>query len=142
MTNKIYLRIIGDYFSPNVFREITALTNYAKVNIKNVIFEENKNILSIPIERYHIETFRRFLGPKYNQKKKIPSLIKIGAVRKYNIENHFNEEDITQVQLLFGLSVRINEKEIYLGSVDECLGQSCYSITAMVGQFDIEISDL
>ena len=142
MTNKLYLRIMGDCFSPNVFREIAALTNFASADINNVNFDSDNKTLSIPIERHHIESYRRFLGPKYDHKKRIPSLIKLGAVRRYEIEDHCRENDLTKIQLLFGLSVKIDEKEIYLGSVEEDQGWTCFSITAIVEQFDIEISDI
>jgi len=142
----MYLRVIGDCFSENIFKEIEAFTNYGILYFKKVRHDEEKKIIFIPVERCQIKAVKKmFLGAttsyKYDKNVTIPSWIAIRNITECQVENNFDDPSISKIRLLFGMHVKPKEKEIYIGSVEEDRGKTCYRMKLKVSEVDIEIGD-
>lgn len=142
----MYLKITGSCFSENIYKEIEALTNYGILYFRDIKYDENSKNIIMPIERFKIVSTKKvFFGMitayKYDKNIKIPVLVIIKNITECSIENYLNDLNMNTIHILFGINVIPKTKEIYLGSVEEDEGNTCYSIKMKVSEIDIEIKD-
>lgn len=144
--DEMYLRIIGQGFTENIFREIAALTDRAKLHIREVTYERERETVVLPIDRFRVTRAKkpfRFLPYKQDYANGIRSTVTIRNVRVCEIEDN-SPEHTTEVTLMFGIT--IDSDKIFAGSAEEGVGdergKAWYGIDMEVSAIDIEIKDL
>jgi hypothetical protein len=129
-----------------MFKEIESITNYGTLYFTKMEYNEEKKTISIPIDRCKIKAIKKiFWGTttsyKYDKNIKIPVLIVIKNVDSCKIENNFEDPNVSKMRILFGLQINMKDREIFIGSVEENKGKTCYSIELKINKIDLEIAD-
>jgi hypothetical protein len=139
----MYLRAIGNSFTQNLLKEISILTDQAKLLFRNIQYDEVKGLIVLPVERFKVLTKRRifsvFITRKYEKNAITQSTITIRNIIKCDVENNIDDPKVTYVTLLFGIKIRNND--IIVCSLEEDRGKTLYSIELKISELDIEISD-
>lgn len=142
----MYLRVTGDSFTENMLREIAVQTDQGRLHFKEIEYDDTKGIVSLPIERYKTlkkirkrRLFRIVITRKYDRRDVIQSTITIRNVTKCHIENNIDDPTISNVTLLFGITIRGHD--VILASLQEERGKTCYMMELKVSEIDIEIAD-
>ncbi len=139
----MYLRAIGNYFTQNLLKEISILTDQARLLFRNIEYDEVKGLIVLPVERFKVLTKRRvfgvFITRKYEKNAVVESKITIRNITKCHVENNIDDQKTTYVTVLFGVTIR--NDEIMVCSLEEDRGKKLYSIELKVSELDIEISD-
>ncbi len=132
------LLIQSDSETVDLFKELQLLTNTAKVTLADIVVDESRNEITIPMERKSYERKRLLLGESYKlvSSELINSRLIIKNVAHCKMEDNLH---LSNIQLLFG--VRIKNKEIYLSSVEEQSGVSAFEMPIEVRSYDIELRD-
>ena len=140
---EMYLRAIGNSFTQNLLKEISILTDQAKLLFRNIQYDEVKGLIVLPVERFKVLTKRRifsvFITRKYEKNAITQSTITIRNIIKCDVENNIDDPKVTYVTLLFGIKIRNND--IIVCSLEEDRGKTLYSIELKISELDIEISD-
>ena len=128
----------SDTDTQDLFRQIEILTNAANVTISNISIDEKNKVISIPMVRKHYERKKGLLVESYklSSSKLTESELIIRDFINYKIDDTLNLSDIT---LLFG--VKINNKEIYLSSVEEKSGKTAFDLFIKVNTYNLEFID-
>lgn len=138
----MYIKIVGNDFSQNIFKEIEAITDNATLYFRNSKYDEKEKTLSLPIERYRIKKKEKLLGSltpyKRDMNNPISSSVVIRNITSYEMRDNSEPED-TKVTLIFGVTIK--DKEISIRSAEEDRGKTCYFIGLTVSEYDIEIMD-
>lgn len=139
----MYMKIKGTKFAENVIDEISSMTDRALLNTREVIYDEKLRSVYLPITRYKINKQKGLLGLiipyKRDKSMKLKSGITINNVTACKIENNFDDLNISEVTILFGLQIRDNE--VYLSSAEERKGVTLYTLRATVADMELEIID-
>jgi hypothetical protein len=139
----MYLRIKDGNITKNILEAIAAITDSATLKLREVVFDEERSSLSLPIERMPARKKKRFPGflkaRKHDKVQRVKSLITINNVTDCKIEEGCLDANLSTVLLMFGL--KVEEDEVYLCSLEEDEGETCYSIEAKISSIDIEIRD-
>jgi hypothetical protein len=139
----MYIRIIGNSFTENVFKEILVLTDSARLFFREIKYDEAKRIITLPIQRFGVIGKRRFFGSrmpyKYDKNKKIFTLVTIRNIEKCNIINNIDDPLKSEIIIMFGIGIR--GKDIIISSAEEYRGTTRYSMMLTVNDLDIEIID-
>ena len=139
----MYLRAIGNSFTQNILKEISILTNQARVFFRDMEYDEAKGVIILPIERYKVLEKKRFfrvvITRKYEKSAMIQSTVIIRNVTNCHVENNIDDPNVLYVTLLFGITIRGDN--IIISSLEEDRGKTCYLIKLKVSQIDIEIAD-
>jgi len=140
----MYLRIIGNSFTENIFKEIEAITDKGSLLFKELKYVKEEKLISLPITRYKLEKIKKIFGItiayKYYTNTRIKSLIIIRNIDDCIIDNKTKDLDIAEITILFGLVVKDNK--IFIYSAEEKRGVTLYSIELKVSKIDIEIRDI
>jgi hypothetical protein len=129
---------------PSISKAISILTDRAKVCLDNIHYDEAKGIVDIYLQRKELKGFKKlFLGemqPVYSQIM-IKSLLTIKQVEEMNIkvDDRLVADCNSCFTLLFGL--KMDDKQLYLGSVEEIQGNIFCQIIIKVKEISIEFSD-
>ena len=89
----MYLRIKGNEFTTSFLHEVAALTDHARLHVRNVHYDESSKMLTFSIQRFPIRKQRIFQGYDYNMSCPIDASIIIRNVMQYNVDNHISEEN-------------------------------------------------
>jgi hypothetical protein len=139
----MYLRVIDKSFTQNILKEISRLTDQAKLLFRNMEYDEVKGVIILPIERFKVLTKRRIIGVfitrRHEKNAMMQSTITIRNVTECHVENNIDDPKVVYVTLLFGITVRNND--IIICSLEEDRGKPLYSMELKVSELDIEISD-
>ena len=139
----MYLRMIGNSFTENVFKEILVITDSARLSFREIKYDEAKRIISLPIQRFAVIGKRRFFGSrmpyKYDGNTKISTLVTIRNVEECKIQN--NVDDLTKSEIIIMFGIGIRGRNIIISSLEEYHGLKSYSMILKVSEIDIEISD-
>jgi hypothetical protein len=137
------LKIEANIFLPNVFKEISSLTDKAIVNPNSVEYDERKGIVKIPIQRINIleNKYKDNKGKSItnSQKNFLKSIIIIRNVKELKMK-FIKELEIKEVTILFGLQIQENY-EIYFCSAEETKGDNLLEMIIKINKFDIELLD-
>ena len=92
--------------SKDILNELTALTDHALLNIKDVRYDKNTAEIFLPVIRLRVIK-KKLLGlitvNKYDKSIKKRSLVIIKNVIDCNIVNNFDEPHVENITILFGL---------------------------------------
>ena len=135
----MYLRIKGNEFTTSFLHEVAALTDHARLHVRNVHYDESSKMLTFSIQRFPIRKQRIFQGYDYNMSCPIDASIIIRNVIQYNVDNHISDSPDAEVTLLFGLIVKGNQ--LCLSSAEESSGVTEYMVIIEVSELDVEIRD-
>ncbi|MEE8547666.1 MAG: hypothetical protein V3S63_06110 [bacterium] len=141
----MYVRIEfkGEHFTQNLFRELKILTNKARIRIDEVVYEKDKELVVVPLDRLELETGRGIIRDhKYNSDgKRSRCELVIYHVTGCAIENRFEKPgDPAWATVLFGM--KVEKGTVYIGSAEELSGSTCYSIEVSVKELEIELYDV
>jgi hypothetical protein len=122
----------------DLFKQIEILTNAAKVKISSISFDDSNKVITIPMVRKHYKRKKGLLVErnKLSSSKLTESELIIGDFINYKVNDTLHLSDIT---ILFG--VKINNKEIYLSSVEEKSGKTAFDLFIKVNSYDLEFID-
>jgi len=135
----------SDILIPSVQKVISVLTDKAQVFLKGINYDEARGIVDIFIQRKELIEFKKsFLGemkPIYSQKM-IESLLTIKQVEEMElkVDDRLVANCNSCFTILFG--VKVDDKQLYLGSVEEIQGDILCQIFIKVNQMNIEFNDL
>jgi hypothetical protein len=138
----MYLYLKTKPVFPSITREIENITNYAKLEAKNIFWDREKKEVRIELRRrkitgYKRKLFRSVQYPIYD-KEFVKSMVIIKNVVAFELINRDLESE--EFDLLFGLT--ISNEEIYFNSAQEYHGDVLLEGTIKIENLDIEIIDL
>lgn len=130
---------------PSISNAISILTDRAKVCLENIHYDEARGIVNIEMQRKELKEFKKSLlgemQPVYSQTR-IQSFLTIKQVDEMSIkvDNRLVADCNSCFTLLFGL--KMDDKLLYLGSVEEIQGNILCQITIKVKEISIEYGDV
>ncbi|NIS82835.1 MAG: hypothetical protein GTO14_22145 [Anaerolineales bacterium] len=125
---------------PKAFFELlAAITDHARLRFRDVQYDESNQIVILPIQRYPLLKKRLFRGNLHDYDNPVASEIIVRNVVSCEVRDNLEDKDYEEVVLLFGLGVK--DKEVFVSSVEEENGRTCYLAQMEVGEIDIEIRD-
>ncbi len=129
----------SDYLTSSYISE---LTNHAKVNLEEIIYDPEKELAEIQLTRYQVVDGKNLLGlgeyqRDYDSPIKSKAIIK--NIERADIKKAAQCDDIKEITLIFGITFKRNE--IYLGSAEEATGQHCFDASFFGDKLIIEIED-
>lgn len=133
------ITIQSDSEIPDLFKGLELLTNAAQVTLADIMVDESRNEIAIPMKRRSYARERSLLfGVRYKllSPEWIDSSLVIRNVVDHKAENNLHLPDI---QLLFGVNVK--NKEIYFCSVEEQAGVLAFRMSIKIWTYDIELTD-
>ena len=140
----MYIRIKGDSFTENIYREIAALTDRAILHFGRIEYDEEKGVIQMPIDRFRIKKrkkiFRMVTPYSVDKSIKIPAIVKIRHVTGLIKDVHLDKDNLSEIPILFGLKIR--NTDIFVGSAEEFEGLPCFALTLKVDMLDLEICDI
>jgi hypothetical protein len=129
---------------PAVSKAFSILTDGAKVCLDDIHYDEAKGIVDIYMQRQIIKGFKRsFWGvmqPVYGQTM-IKSLLTIRQVEEMNIKVHDSLETYFNSCFTLMFGVKVDDNEMYLGSLQEAQGTVLCQIYIKVKEISIEFVD-
>jgi len=128
------IRIQTNDPSGQILKRVAALLSSARLRPADVEHRPDEQLVTFPLRRH---PFLRggFFGTR-RAKEAVPSRVTIRNVTEsFPVDGGQCEE----IRVLFGLSVR--DGEVYLCSVEEDQGVTCFELRCRVGGFDIELED-
>jgi hypothetical protein len=114
------------------------LTNAAEITIAEIVIDEARHEVMIPMRRWSYER-GRFLFVNYFKElspEPIASTLVIRDTASCELKNHHDRPEFC---LMFG--VKIENREVYLCSAEEDHGVPCFEMTIRVLSYDIELCD-
>lgn len=139
----MYLKIIDDSFSKYLLREVECLTNYGKIDVTKIKYNQISKTLHIPLNRYKILSDKSIFGIdlfKYDISS-VQSMLILKNIENCSIENNFEESE-TEIRILLGIKIDVKKKEIQVISSAEDKGVTCFTLTAKYSILDLELSDM
>ena len=130
---------------PNIFTEISSLTDRAIIALDEIKYDEVSACVEIPLKRKELIGHKQnWLGqnnPVYGRNT-IGSVLKIRKVTKMivDVDEEIAAECNGRFTLLMG--IKITDGEVYLSSVEESRGKLLCQVTIEINDFDIELIDL
>lgn len=134
----MYLRIIGNEFSKKFFMEVATISDHAKLRPRDVSYDEESGLVTLPLVRFPVIKTGMFRNYKYDFNKPINAVVVVRNVRDCVIDDNTSDE-MDKVNLLFGLNIKGDE--VIVSSAEENRGTACYLIIMTVTDIDIEIKD-
>ncbi|GAP06344.1 hypothetical protein ATHL_01198 [Anaerolinea thermolimosa] len=134
----------SDLLVPSISQFISILTDRAKVCVKDIRYDKPIGIVEVSMQRRELTGFKKSLlgegQPVYSQKM-IKSLLKIRNVEEMKLE--INDRLATDCNSCFTvmLGLKIDNNQLYLGSVEEIQGNILCQIIIRVKKIDIEFCD-
>jgi len=135
----------SSFLVPSVSETISLLTNSAKVHVDDIQYDEENGNVEIPMQRKEITEIKKtVLGtmkPVYGQAS-ANSLLTIRQVDEMEVEvdDSLRAECNSCFTVLFGL--KIDNNQLYLGSVEESKGKILCQIRIKVKELSIEFTDV
>mgnify|MGYP003980473947 CR=1 FL=1 len=120
------LRIAGTNVPESLWQEFGRLTNHATLSIGSVRYERENRRLSFRLSRRH------------SRGKYVTAEVTVRNVISCEIADHAGP-DFPEVDLLFGVTVQ--NREVFLSSVEEDRGTNLFVVSAKVDGFDVELRD-
>ena len=137
------LKIKGNNFSDDLFRELQNITDHAILHISDLKYDKEGGCIFLSLERYEISQIKqRFFGtiktPIHDRSTRIKSHVTIKNVLNCRIQNNYGSEVI---ETIIGGGMFVRGRNIYLCSQDEYHGEPFYSLEIDVSGIDIAIID-
>jgi hypothetical protein len=132
------LTIKSDLDISDLFRGLELLTNAAGITLADIVIDEARHEVTIPMRRWSYER-GRFLFVNYFKELSPEPIASTLVIRDTASCDLKNRHDGPQICLLFG--VKIENREVYLCSVEEGHGVPCFEMTIRVLSYDIELRD-
>lgn len=117
---------------------LSRLTDWALVRPADLVYEPSTRSVLVPIVRFPSKPRRLLGGHTVDRSTPIRAELLLRNVELCKIENHAPELEV--IQVVFG--AKFGGNSVYLGSVEEDRGVTCYSVAVQVSAFDIELTDL
>jgi len=130
---------------PNIFTEISSLTDRAIIALDEIEYDEVSACVEIPLKRKELigykQNWLRQNNPVYGGNT-IRSVLKIIKVTKMivDVDDEIAAECNGRFTLLMG--IKITDGEVHLSSVEESRGKLLCHVVIKISDFDIELVDL
>ncbi len=131
------INIYSQILLPGVLNDIALLTDGARININNIHYDKDKNMVSILLKRKKIVGFKK-KKPIYSTSEWMNCSVFIREIKTYEI-NYDPEINLSELNILMGIS--IDPDEIYISSAEEIHGKNLLEIKMKINIIDIELSD-
>lgn len=122
---------------------LSLLTNYAQIDVKKIVYNQEERWVEIPLSRRKFELKVTMFGKRANyRKERRQAILRIKQVEDFQmrVEENIMIEQNGIFTALFGL--KINGHRMYLGSAEESQGKQMSEIIVQVSDIDIEIVDV
>jgi hypothetical protein len=124
---------------PGAFKDLANLTGYAVVNLNDINYDDFNSQVNILFKAKSITGYKkRFTGgediPLYSENWN-NYLLQIYDVKEFN--QKICDDELTEFSVLFG--VKIQDREVYLCSVEECSGTTLVEISIIVNSYKIQL---
>jgi hypothetical protein len=135
------LKIKGDNFSDDLFKELQNITDHAILHISDLRYDRERGCVVLSLGRYRISQIKqRLFGtiktPVYDRATRIRSYVTIKNVANCRIQSQY---DCKVLETIIGGGMVVRGRNIYMCSQDEYHGEPFYSLEIGVSSIDITI---
>ena len=132
---KMKYRLKANDLPKNVLEAFGAIANKGLLRVKYVEYRPQEQLVTFPFQRFPIVGKSMFSATRHSNSS-VPCRATIRNVSACKIEDTRECEEIT---IIFGIGFKGNE--IFLCSVEENHGTTCYTLSCIVPEIDIEMND-